>query len=86
MQGADPKMDEIQKRLVKCFEIVFPALPTDEIPRSSQMTISGWDSVAAITLVNVIEDEFGFPMDFDLLPELNSFDRILSYVKTQVQS
>ena len=78
-------MDEIQKRLVKCFEIVFPDLRADEIPQSSQMTISRWDSVAAITLVNVIEDEFGFEMDFDLLPELNSFDRIFSYVRTQMQ-
>jgi acyl carrier protein len=78
-------MDEIQERLVKCFENVFPALPPDEIPRSSQATIPAWDSVAAITLVNVIEDEFGFQMDLDLLPELNSFDRILSYVTTEVQ-
>jgi acyl carrier protein len=79
-------MDEIQKRLVKCFERVFPVLSADEIPRTSQTTNSAWDSVAAITLVNVIEDEFAFQMDFDLLPELDSFDRILSYVKTEVQS
>jgi acyl carrier protein len=79
-------MDEIQKRLVKCFESVFPALSADEIPRLSQTNNSAWDSVAAITLVNVIEDEFGFQMDFDLLPELDSFDRILTYVKTEVQS
>lgn len=78
-------MDELQKRLVKCFENVFPALRTDEIFHSSQQNNSAWDSVAAITLVNVIEDEFGFQMDFDRLAELNSFDRILSYVKTELQ-
>lgn len=77
-------MDEIQSRLVKCFGNVFPALPPEEIPLSSQQNNSAWDSVAAITLVNVIEDEFGFQMDFDRLAELNSFDRILSYVKTEV--
>lgn len=79
-------MDNIQDRLTKCFETVFPDLPPAQIPASSQETISGWDSIAAITLVNVIEDEFGFQMDFDRLPELNSFDRILGYVKSQVQS
>jgi acyl carrier protein len=47
------------------------------------MTVSTWDSVAAITLVNLIEDEFGFQMDLDLLPELDSFDRILAYIRTQ---
>lgn len=75
-------MDEIQDRLVKCFENVFPDLPIGEIPHCSQVTNSKWDSVASITLVNVIEDEFGFEMDFDDLPELNSFERILSHVRT----
>jgi acyl carrier protein len=79
-------MDEMQERLVKCFETVFPGLPAGEIPQSSQANNSGWDSVAAITLVNVIEDEFGFVLDYELLPELVSFDRILAYVKTQSPS
>jgi acyl carrier protein len=65
---------------------VFPDLPPSEIPGCSQRTISGWDSVAAITLVNVIEDEFGFQIDFELLPELDSFERILAHVRTQVVS
>ncbi len=62
-------MDEVQSRLAKCFERVFPDM-----------------SIAAITLVNVIEDEFGFQMDFDLLPELDSFQSILEYLKGQVPS
>lgn len=78
-------MDEIQSRLAKCFERVFPDMPLNLIPGSSQTTVAAWDSIAAITLVSVIEDEFGFQMDFDLLPELDSFERVLSYVKTQVQ-
>jgi acyl carrier protein len=85
MQGLDAQMNEIQQRLVKCFEYVFPSLPREEIPRSSQANNSAWDSIAAITLANVIEDEFGFQIDLDLLPELNSFDHILSYVKSEVQ-
>ena len=79
-------MDEVHSRLAKCFERVFPDLPVSEIAQSSQATVSNWDSVAAITLVNVIEDEFGFRMDYDLLPELDSFDRILTYIKNQVAS
>jgi acyl carrier protein len=77
-------MDEIQNRLSKCFESVFPDLPVADIPASSQKTVGTWDSIAAITLVNVIEDEFGLQMDFDRLAELDSFDRILSYVRAQV--
>jgi acyl carrier protein len=78
-------MDNIQSRLTNCFEAVFPDLPVNEIPQSSQSTLSAWDSIAVITLVNVIEEEFGFQVDFDRLPELNSFDRILSYVTGELQ-
>lgn len=78
-------MNEIHERLVKCFRTVFPSLPAGEIPASSQVTNSAWDSIASITLVNVIEDEFGFQVDLDLMPELNSFNRILLYVKTHSQ-
>jgi acyl carrier protein len=78
-------MNEIQERLVKCFRTVFPSLPAGDIPRCSQATNSGWDSIASITLVNVIEDEFGFQIDLNLLPELNSFNCILLYVQTHSQ-
>lgn len=78
-------MPETKDRLVKCFEIVFPDLNEELIPAASQATVPGWDSIAAITLVNVIEDEFQFQMDFDLLPELNSFGGILAYVEAQVK-
>jgi acyl carrier protein len=78
-------MDEVQMRLTKCFETVFPTLQTSEIPGCSQHTVTMWDSIATITLVNVVEDEFAFQVDFDLVSEFSSFDSILSYVKTQVE-
>ena len=53
-------MDESRARLIKCFELVFPDLPEDQVPSASQATLPEWDSVAAITMMNVIEDEFGF--------------------------
>jgi acyl carrier protein len=78
-------MAETNNRLVKCFEIVFPDLNEQLIPAASQATVPAWDSIAAITLVNVIEDEFKFQMDFDLLPELDSFASILAYIETQTK-
>lgn len=78
-------MDEIQSRLTNCFSVVFPGVSTDEIRQSTQSTIPKWDSVAVITLANVIEEEFGFSMDFDRLPELDSFQRMLTYVHEELQ-
>jgi acyl carrier protein len=73
-------MDNLRSRLVRCFETVFPDLPESEIPTASQQALSNWDSVAAITLANVIEDEFAFQLDFEDLADLDSFERIHAYL------
>ena len=73
-------MDNLRTRLVRCFETVFPDLPESEIPTASQQALSNWDSVAAITLANVIEDEFAFQLDFEDLADLDSFERIQGYL------
>lgn len=78
-------MDDIQNRLTTCFSAVFPGVSIDEIRRSTQSTIPKWDSVAVITLANVIEEEFGFSVDFDRLPELDSFQRMLAYINEELQ-
>ena len=78
-------MDEITTRLITCFQTVFPSLPASDAPNASQASVEAWDSVAAITLVNVIEDEFGIQMDFDQLAELDSFHRINDYLRKEMQ-
>jgi acyl carrier protein len=68
---------------VTCFQTVSPDLPEAEIPAATQASVAAWDSVAVITLVNVIEDEFGIQVDFDLLAELDSFDHIQQYLQKE---
>jgi acyl carrier protein len=79
-------MDDTKKRLIGCFELVFPDLPESEIPSASQASVAAWDSVAAITMVNVLEDEFHLEIDFDILADLDSFERILAYLETEVRA
>jgi acyl carrier protein len=74
-------MDEIEKRLRKVFETVFPELAPEQIPSASQSSVENWDSVAAITLINVIEEEFGIQMEFEDAAELTSFSKILEYLQ-----
>lgn len=76
-------MDNVRERLVDCFHTVFPSLTEAEIVSASQGSIAKWDSVATITLVNVIEDEFGIELDLDQLGELDSFDSISRHVSGQ---
>ena len=78
-------MDDTRQRLMKCFEVVFPDLPKDAIVGASTATVEAWDSVAAITLMNVVEDEFGVEMDLDDLAGLDSFANICSYLQKRLQ-
>ncbi len=75
-------MDETKARLITCFQTVFPDLSDAEILVATQQSLAAWDSIAAITLVNVIEDEFQIQMDLDQLAELDSFDRVEHYLQT----
>jgi len=78
-------MDETRRRLTNCFQVVFPDMPEGEIATASTATVAAWDSVAAITLMNVMEDEFGFEMDLDDLADLDSFEKIYSYLQKRLQ-
>lgn len=79
-------MDEIRQRLTNCFQVVFPNLPQDAIPSASTATLANWDSVAAITLMNVVEDEFGLDMDLDDLAELDTFEKVHTYLQKRLQA
>jgi acyl carrier protein len=70
-----------ERRLIGCFQTVFPDLAEADIPSATQATVPAWDSIAGITLLNVIEEEFKIPLDFDVLAGLDSFPQILNYVE-----
>jgi acyl carrier protein len=77
-------MDNIEQRLETIFATVFPDLLANQIKSASQESVESWDSVAAITLMNLIEEEFEIEMDFDDVAELTSFSKIHDYLKGRV--
>lgn len=79
-------MDEVQSRVTKCFQIVFPDLPVSEIPKANQESVAGWDSVAGITLLNVMEEEFQIEIDLELAAELDSYEHICEYLASVVSA
>ena len=78
-------MDDTGRRLAGCFQVVFPNLLEAEIPSASQQTVAAWDSVAAIIMMNVIEDEFALQMDLDDLADLDSFAKIHTHLQKRLQ-
>ena len=78
-------MNELRPRLVNCFRAVFPELTESQILTARQDSVAECDSVAAISLVNVIEEEFGIEMDFDALADLNTFDHVCAYLEKEIK-
>ena len=76
-------MDDLKQRLTNCFSAVFPELSEEEIHRAGQASIASWDSVASITLVNVIEEEFDIQIDLEAVADLVSFDLVLDYLQSR---
>ena len=66
-------MNDLETRLKRCFSAVFPDLPDGRIMDASLDTVSEWDSVAQITLMQVIEDEFQVKIDEEDAEQLTSF-------------
>jgi acyl carrier protein len=68
-------------RLVQCFAAVFPTLDEAEIRRASTNSVGGWDSLATINLVAVVEEEFALQVPPSDLEQLVSFELILDYLQ-----
>ena len=73
-------MHDDRARLMKCFAAVFPDLPADEMPGARAETVAGWDSVANVTLLVVVEEEFGITVAPEIIEHLGSFAALLDYV------
>ncbi len=77
-------MDDRRARLMKCFAAVFPDLAAAEIPRATPLSVTAWDSIANVTLLAVVEEEFDVTVDPDDLETLTSFEALLDYLAVRV--
>jgi len=78
--------NNVRERVIKCFETTFPTLPKSAIPSASQASVAEWDSVATVTLMNVLEDEFHTELDLEQIAKLDSFDHVCDNVEAQLSS
>ena len=74
-------MDEQEKRLASCFLTVFPELSWDDVTHATSTTVQGWDSVAVVTLLAVVEEEFGISIEVEDPAQFDSFQRFLRYMR-----
>ena len=73
-------MADVQARLRQCFEAVFPDLTPEEVERASPDTVAAWDSLANVTLMTLVEDEFNVEISEEDLARLRSFSGLREYL------
>jgi acyl carrier protein len=76
-------MDPIEARLQKCFSKVFPDAGEDRIRSATVDSIPAWDSLASITLLTLVGEEFGIAPDMDRFEEFTSFRGLADYVREE---
>jgi acyl carrier protein len=69
------------QRLETCFLRVFPNLTREQVRKVSVDTTAQWDSMASISLLSLVGEEFGIEIDMDDLEQFTSFDGLLGYVE-----
>ena len=76
-------MPDLEARLVRCFSSVFADLAPEEIRTASAESLGAWDSLAAVTLIAVLQEEFGLQIALADYPKLKSFQGIESYIRSR---
>jgi acyl carrier protein len=76
-------MNDIKERVTRCFSNVFPDLRDEEIQRASTASLAAWDSVAHVTLLSSIAEEFGQSFELEDFEELVSFPLIVDHLEHQ---
>jgi acyl carrier protein len=79
-------MVDLNARLSKCFLAIFPDLKVEEVAGSSPVTVAAWDSVATVTLLTLVEEEFGIRIDVEDLDHFTSFDNLQIYLRRRFET
>jgi acyl carrier protein len=74
-------MDQVTDRLRECFIEVFPDLADEQIETAVRAEMSEWDSLATLTLLAVVEEEFDLQLDEDAIGKLTSFAAVRDVVE-----
>jgi acyl carrier protein len=79
-------MTDLRQRLIASFCSVFPDLSKEEIPGASVRSLPSWDSLGTVTLIAIIEKEFGVQVRSDDLDHLVSFESMLAYLQRKASA
>jgi acyl carrier protein len=73
-------MNNVEEKLSYCFSVVFPKMDPSHRASATTENTSGWDSVAQVTLLTMIGEEFGIDIDFEEFEGATSFEALASRI------
>jgi acyl carrier protein len=74
-------MNDTERRLIRCFTAVFAGLSEIEASSASVDRLAAWDSIATMTLVSLVEEEFDVSVAAAELGGLTSFATFHRYLE-----
>ena len=80
MDDTHARRAHARMRLAACFAAVFPELSPAEIAAATPERVAAWDSIANVTLLAVIEEEFARAIAPEDLDALTSFAALHAYL------
>lgn len=75
-------MHDLDARLARCFSSIFPDLTPEQVHAANVESVRGWDSLAAVTLLAVVQEEFGVQVGLSDVSELVSYQAIRNYIRS----
>ena len=69
-------MSELDVRLSALFRAVFTGLNEQNVREATRDSVAKWDSIAAVTLLTLMEEEFGERFDLEEAAEWTSYAQI----------
>jgi acyl carrier protein len=73
-------VNDIDNPLMHCFATVFPGASCEDINTFKFEALPGWDSLRGVTLLALLDDEFGVQLDLTELMELETFDALEKHI------
>ncbi|MBV8551389.1 MAG: acyl carrier protein [Acidobacteriaceae bacterium] len=82
MPDSQIQTNNLQDRLMDAFCAIFPERSREEILTADREAWPEWDSLAAITLLTVLQEEFQADIDVTELDQLSSFAAVRAYLES----
>ena len=77
-------MDDVNAKAARCFTRVFPDLKAEDVSRASTASMAAWDSVAQVTLLSTISEEFGVEFEMEDFEQLVSYPLIVDHLESKL--